>query len=49
VLLADDHPAFREGLSRLLSEQEDLEVVGEAGDREEAVRLARELCQGRGS
>ena len=44
MLLADDHPAFREGLSRLLSEQEDLEVVGEAGDREEAVRLARELC-----
>jgi DNA-binding NarL/FixJ family response regulator len=43
VLLADDHPAFREGLSRLLGEQEDLEVVGEAGDGEEAVKLANEL------
>lgn len=43
VLLADDHPAFREGLSRLLGEQEDLEVVGQAGDGEEAVKLANEL------
>jgi len=43
VLLADDHPAFREGLSRLLGEQEDLEVVGQAADGEEAVKLANEL------
>ena len=27
VLLADDHPAFREGLERLLWEQEDIEVI----------------------
>ena len=43
VLLADDHPAFREGLSRLLSEQDDLIIVGEAADGEEAVKLANEL------
>jgi len=43
VLLADDHPAFREGLSRLLSEQDDLVIVGEAADGEEAVKLANEL------
>jgi DNA-binding NarL/FixJ family response regulator len=43
VLLADDHPVMREGLVRLLREQPDIEVVGEAGDGEAAVRLALEL------
>ena len=43
VLVADDHPSFREGLSRLLMEENDLEVVANAGDGEEAVRLATEL------
>lgn len=43
ILLADDHPAFREGLSRLLSEQDDFIIVGEAVDGEEAVKLANEL------
>jgi len=43
VLLADDQALFREGLRTLLSVQPDLEVVGEAGNGEEAVRLAREL------
>jgi PAS domain S-box-containing protein len=42
VLLADDHPVLREGLARLLREQPDIEVVGEAGDGEAAVRLAHE-------
>jgi DNA-binding NarL/FixJ family response regulator len=32
VILADDHPLFRHGLKRILSENPDLEVVGEVGD-----------------
>ncbi|MBI4304435.1 MAG: response regulator transcription factor [Chloroflexi bacterium] len=43
VIIADDHPAFREGLSRCLQDEEDLEVVAEAADGEEAVARAREL------
>ena len=43
VLLADDHPAFLEGLKRYLGDQADLEVVGEARDGEEAIGLARDL------
>ncbi|MCX5998868.1 MAG: response regulator transcription factor [Chloroflexi bacterium] len=43
VLIADDHPTFREGLVRVLSEQEDMEVVAQAGDGEEAVKLAGQL------
>ena len=40
VLIADDHPVVRQGLQVLLSVQDDIEVVGEAADGEEAVRLA---------
>jgi DNA-binding NarL/FixJ family response regulator len=43
VLLVDDQPLFREGLRTLLSVQPDFEVVGEAGDGEEAIKLARSL------
>ena len=43
ILLVDDQPLFREGLRTLLSVQADLEVVGEAGNGEEAIRLARSL------
>lgn len=43
VLIADDHPHFREGLKALLRSASDLEVVGEAGDGEEAIRLASRL------
>jgi two-component system, NarL family, response regulator NreC len=42
VLLADDHTIFREGLCMLLSQEKDLEIVGEANDGEEAVRLTQE-------
>jgi len=42
VLIADDNSLFREGLARLLSQQPDLEVVGEATNGTEAVSLARE-------
>ena len=43
VLLADDHRIFRDGLRPLLAAQPDLEVVAEAEDGLEALRLAREL------
>ena len=42
LLLADDHRMLREGLRRTL-EEEGLEVVGEAADGEEALRLAAKL------
>jgi two-component system, NarL family, response regulator LiaR len=40
VLLADDHPVVREGLATIVSLEEDMEVVGQAGSGQEAVRLA---------
>ena len=43
VLIADDHTLFRQGLQRLLTESDDLVVVGEAVNGEEAVALARQL------
>jgi NarL family two-component system response regulator LiaR len=43
ILLADDHVLVREGTCKLLEREEDLHVIGEAGDGEEAVRLATEL------
>ena len=43
VLLAEDHMVVREGLKTLLSLEEDIEVVGEASDGLEAVRLTKEL------
>lgn len=43
VLVADDHPLFREGVVHPLSSEADLEVVAEASTGEEAVRLATEL------
>ncbi|MBI4291705.1 MAG: response regulator transcription factor [Betaproteobacteria bacterium] len=42
ILLADDHTMFRESLKTLL-EREGFEVVGEASDGREAIRLARRL------
>jgi len=43
VLLAEDHVMVREGTREFLRYEPDMEVVGEAGDGEEAVRLAKEL------
>ena len=43
ILLVDDQPLFREGLSTLLSVHPDFEVVGEAANGAEAIRLARSL------
>ena len=41
ILIADDHPIFRDGLRRLLESEKDFEVVGEAKDGEETVELVR--------
>ena len=43
VLVADDHAIVREGLRALMATKPDLEMVGEAADGLEAVRLARSL------
>ncbi len=43
VLVADDHPVVREGFSAIVDVEDDIEVVGQAADGLEAVRLAREL------
>jgi DNA-binding NarL/FixJ family response regulator len=43
VVIADDHPLFREALRTLLESDPDLRVVGEAGNGRDAIRLVREL------
>ena len=43
VLLVDDHSLVRRGFRRILEDEPDMEVAGEAGDGEEAVKLAKEL------
>ena len=43
ILIADDHAVLREGMRNLLERERDLEVVGEASDGGEAVRLGTEL------
>jgi two-component system nitrate/nitrite response regulator NarL len=43
LVIADDHPIFRDGLRRLLEAEPDLKVIGEARDGAEAVKLARQL------
>ena len=42
ILLADDHTVVRQGLRKLLEERPDWEVIAEAGDGREAVRLAEQ-------
>ena len=43
VLVADDHGVMRQGLCKMLGEQPDLQVVGDAEDGQAAVELARQL------
>ncbi|MGD0561269.1 MAG: DNA-binding response regulator, partial [Streptosporangiaceae bacterium] len=40
VLIADDHALFRRGLEIVLKEEPDIELVGQASDGAEAVRMA---------
>src|SRR5688572_14682154 len=43
VLLAEDHQIVREGFRSLLKHERDIEVIGEAADGREAVRMTRKL------
>jgi len=43
VILAEDHAVVREGIRQLISQQEDMEVVGEAENGEETVQLVEQL------
>jgi DNA-binding NarL/FixJ family response regulator len=43
VLLVDDHSLVRRGFRRILEDEPDMDVVGEAGDGEEAVKLAQKF------
>lgn len=43
LLVADDHKIFRQGIKKLLEEESDLQVVGEASDGRDAVKKATEL------
>jgi DNA-binding NarL/FixJ family response regulator len=44
IVIADDHALLRTGLAGILSSQDDLEVVGEAADGKEAVRVVHDLA-----
>lgn len=44
VVLADDHPAYRLGLAQMLDDVEGIELLGQAADGEEVVRLGAELA-----
>lgn len=43
ILIVDDHALLREGLIKILSLEEELEIIGEASKGEEAIDLARKL------
>lgn len=43
ILLVDDHPVVRAGIEGILTSQDDMEVIGEAGDGAEAIRLSQTL------
>lgn len=43
VLIADDHPLFREGVAHSLASASDIAVVGQAADADEALRMSQDL------
>ena len=44
IFIVDDHPAMRHGLARLIEQEPDLEVCGEAGDRDDALEAIDQLA-----
>ncbi|MDF1514445.1 MAG: response regulator transcription factor [Anaerolineae bacterium] len=44
VVVVDDHPFFRQGLSDVLNAEPDIHVIGESGDGREALTMLKELC-----
>jgi two-component system response regulator DegU len=43
LILADDHQLFREGLKRIINMEDDMEVIGEAGDGIQVIELCNQL------
>jgi DNA-binding NarL/FixJ family response regulator len=43
VVVADDHPVFRQGLQQIIELESEIKIVGQAGDGEAALQLIREL------
>ncbi len=43
VLIADDHPVYRQGLAQFFNQQADIQVIAQASNGEEAIQLAQEL------
>lgn len=43
IIIADDHPIIRQGVANLISERDDLEIVGEANDGKTALDLIRRM------
>jgi RNA polymerase sigma factor (sigma-70 family) len=43
VMIVDDHPVFRQGLRRVLESEDDLDVIAEVADGQEALRIAQEM------
>ena len=43
ILLADDHPIFRDGLRKLLTSDDNLTIVGEASNGQECIQLLSKL------
>ncbi len=42
IIIADDHPIFRGGLRQIIEDEDDIEIIGEAGDGEKALKLILE-------
>jgi DNA-binding NarL/FixJ family response regulator len=44
IAVVDDHPLFREGVMRSLSDIPEFEMVGEGGSRDDALQIVRDIC-----